>query len=634
MRRAFRSTVAGFLSIFLNSSCFAQAGLALSGTPQPLITADHVQAIYSRLVEEHWNPETGLFISFPGTQDHKLSQQASTYEQAAVGMLAIRLGDVERAKGIFKFMKTAWEEGPAIGSREGVAGLANFYNAEFGGEGIEKTVHLGPNAWAGLFAATLGNRTQDQEATQWALSVAGWVMKSLPHNKGGVAMGPVSGPEGTPWPKVYSTENNVSYYAFLAELLRSPLIDEAARKLLSDEKDRVENWLMTTGFDRLAYAMNRGSNPQGIDRTRALDTVTWFISAVGPKRLIERGIDPDRLMQQAHQSFVVNVDGLTGVDATDQPEADLTFALGSESIGARRGPARLPDNHHRMLWFEGMGQYINALNQMAAYYTDMGASKKAALYRERSVQFVADLDKAALKTVADNAAYPYATYGKFFHDGWYTPADSVDGPPSSLISAVWRCYAGLGMDPLAGQDISGIPFVRVSAPALKKVTRLKPSVLYGTSEDMVVHAWQLLNQGDNDHAIQQAQATIQEWSPWALRLQQKKVHKLGRLINYVGLPEQRREIFGYWALNDVAAAYFIVGKAFDNKRHYPQATGAFQQIAMNYSLAQIWDPRGWFWSPVDAIRDEFVDRSPRRYGNALPRRMLASSPTEAGPKSF
>ena len=41
--------------------------------------------------------------------------------------------------------------------------MANFYNAFFGTEGIEKTVHVGPNAWAGLFAARFGNVTHDEE---------------------------------------------------------------------------------------------------------------------------------------------------------------------------------------------------------------------------------------------------------------------------------------------------------------------------------------------------------------------------------------------------------------------------------------------------------------------------------------
>jgi len=70
------------------------------------------EVIYRRLVEAHWTPKTGLFRGFPDTNDLKLSQQASTYEQAAMGLLAIHFGDLKRAKPLLQFFKTAWETGP------------------------------------------------------------------------------------------------------------------------------------------------------------------------------------------------------------------------------------------------------------------------------------------------------------------------------------------------------------------------------------------------------------------------------------------------------------------------------------------------------------------------------------------
>ncbi|OGR92265.1 MAG: hypothetical protein A2992_06550 [Elusimicrobia bacterium RIFCSPLOWO2_01_FULL_59_12] len=592
---------------------------------KPFIQAARVEAIYHHLVKNHWVPETGLFISFFGTQDRKLVQQASTYDQAAAGILALRLGDIERARGIFHFFRSAWLEGPLKSGREGVSGLANFYNAEFGGDGIEKTIHMGPNAWAGLFAATLGNVTQDKEATEWALKVAHWAAQDLAHSGGAVAMGPMHGADDVPWPKIYSTENNLSYYALLAELLRAPALEAADRQWLEAEKNNLEDWLVTTAFDRLAYTMNRGMNPDGVDRIRALDTITWLISALGPERLNARGIDPDRLMLQAQESFEVSVNGLAGVDPTDQPEADLTFTLITEEVIPRGAAPRTAENGHRMIWYEGLGQYINALNTMAHYSEQAGRPEKALAYTEKALLLTEQFDQAALPNHAAGAAYAYATDGKFFHDGWYPPMDAADGPASSLISAVWRCYAGLGIDPLAGKDIAGVPAVDISAPKIARVNRPRPSVLYGASDDMVIQAWQHLQQGDTDRAIQQAQATIAEWSEWALKLQEKKARKVGHLVEYSGLPEQRKEIFSYWALNDVAAAHFILGKAFDQKRHHPQAAGAFQQIVQNYSLAQIWDPRGWFWSPVTSIGEEFVSADPRHYGDILPQ-MLAASP--------
>lgn len=292
-----------------------------------LIEADHAEAIYRHLVEVHWTPKTGLFRSFPDSSDLKLSQQASTYEQAAMGLLAIRFGDMERAQPLFQFFQKTWAAGPELaGPRHGLRGLANFYNADFGSEGIEKTIHAGPNAWAGLFAAKLANTTKDTEALRLALDIEYWMANVMPHDKGAVAMGVRDDPYGAAWSRIYSTENNLSYYAFLTELLRSPSLEIPQRLSITQERDRIENWLVKTAYDSAGGRMLRGINPQGPDTMQALDTLTWLISAIGPRRLAARGIDPHRLMENAEKTFEVTVGGHRGVDPADQREADRLYA--------------------------------------------------------------------------------------------------------------------------------------------------------------------------------------------------------------------------------------------------------------------------------------------------------------------
>src|SRR5260221_929662 len=149
-------TLLPFQSLFAEP--YSVEGAGPTTLTRSLITTPHAESIYRRLVELHWTPKTGLFRSFPDSADLKLSQQASTYEQAAMGLLALRFGDFERAKTLFEFFRNTWASGPALaGPRHGLRGLVNFYNADFGSEGIEKTIHVGPNAWAGLFAAKLAN---------------------------------------------------------------------------------------------------------------------------------------------------------------------------------------------------------------------------------------------------------------------------------------------------------------------------------------------------------------------------------------------------------------------------------------------------------------------------------------------
>jgi len=611
------------VSICMGVTMSLQADMISTGASS-LISQDHAEAIYKNLVQTHWVPQTGLFLSFPDSSDRKLSQQASLYEQAAMGLLAIRFDDIDRANGIYHFLKEAWfaiplKPGPLFGTH----GLPNFFNGEFGTEGIEKTIHVGPNAWVGLFAARLANRTHDPEVLQWALDIAYWIENGIPHENGAVAMGAKDDPHGAPWAHVYSTENNLSYYGFLTELLRSPRIDLANRERITQERDRVENWIVHTAFNPVTYSLNRGTNPQGADTLPALDTVTWIISAIGPRHLAARGIDPDRLMQKAEKSFEVEVQGHPGVDPTDQGEADYTYA--SDPKGRPDAATRPSTDHHRMIWYEGMGQYILALSTLSEYSEHEGRAEQARLYSEKARRMMRELDRAALKNYPAGAAYPYATAGKFFRDGWRTPAESSDGPASSLITAVWRCFAGLGTDPLSGRDIGGLAHVRVITPHIDALAKRKPAILYGTSEDMVVQAWKALNENDMDQAIEQARATIQEWTPWALQLQQKKMNEVGHLLDYNGSPEEQRAIFNYWALNDVGAAYYILGKALDEKKDYLNAARAFQEIVNHYSLAQVWDPKGWFWAPATAIADEYVFRDQTHYGGIMPQVLAEGS---------
>ncbi len=201
----YRSALSFCLCVGLSVGSSAVAPLGASPMTA-LISPEHVTAIYQNLVQNHWVPDTGLFLSFPDSLDKKLSQQASVYEQSVVGLLLLRLGDTDRARGIFRFFKKTWDAAAQRSDRKGVRGLSNFYNANFGTDGIEKTVHVGPNAWAGLFAARLANLTHDAEARQWALDVAYWITNTVRHDEGAVAMGVKDEPGQAPWTRIFSTE--------------------------------------------------------------------------------------------------------------------------------------------------------------------------------------------------------------------------------------------------------------------------------------------------------------------------------------------------------------------------------------------------------------------------------------------
>ncbi len=66
------------------------------------------------------------------------------------------------------------------------------------------------------------------------------------------------------------------------------------------------------------------------------------------------------------------------------------------------------------------------------------------------------------------------------------------------------------------------------------------------------------------------------------------------------------EIFGYWALNDVATSLFIQGEAYRQKGMTEEAKAAYQKIIDQYSYGQCWDEGGWFWKPAEAAQEKIA----------------------------
>ena len=58
----------------------------------------------------------------------------------------------------------------------------------------------------------------------------------------------------------------------------------------------------------------------------------------------------------AEASFEVQLGGRTGVDAVDASEAAITY--GQHEKNSEGHLSRSAEGRHRMIWYEGLGQYI------------------------------------------------------------------------------------------------------------------------------------------------------------------------------------------------------------------------------------------------------------------------------------
>ncbi|MCK5708653.1 MAG: tetratricopeptide repeat protein [Candidatus Aureabacteria bacterium] len=112
-----------------------------------------------------------------------------------------------------------------------------------------------------------------------------------------------------------------------------------------------------------------------------------------------------------------------------------------------------------------------------------------------------------------------------------------------------------------------------------------------TSETLAGKAWQALGSGDNDAAIVYARKCIQLY-------RKKAAEDQAKLDGYA----PKEKAFDYWALNDVGSCFFIMGDAYVLKKDSKKALEAYKKLVEEFSYAQCWDPKGWFWKPAVAAR--------------------------------
>ncbi len=254
---------------------------------------------------------------------------------------------------------------------------------------------------------------------------------------------------GADWTKVYSTENNADYYAVLSMLKKLYMSgDSCARSVfasynfglkdIESEMNGLERWIKEVAYDPAEKTFNCGYNEKGADRVRTLDTISWTISALGPSKLKQMGIDPFELIDYAERHFLV----MNEVSGKEVEGFDFTDRAG------RNGSTRL-------IWLEGTGIQTVAYQIMARYAKNLGLSEKAEEYRLKAVKYSDELEKTASAVKLGACALPYTskrlaekqvTFA--FKGAWELPRGRNGGWVASVSSTVWRYYALCGFNPL------------------------------------------------------------------------------------------------------------------------------------------------------------------------------------------
>ncbi len=137
-------------------------------------------------------------------------------------------------------------------------------------------------------------------------------------------------------------------------------------------------------------------------------------------------------------------------------------------------------------------------------------------------------------------------------------------------------------------------FWKVAEGASDKLTTIGTPYDFGDyrSETLTTKAWGVLLQGDHQGVELYTKKCLSLYETDATRQQ-------SQLSDFA----PKSKAFEYWALNDVATCYFILGESLLKQQRYQEARAAFERVINDFSLAQCWDPKGWFWQVAVGARD-------------------------------
>jgi hypothetical protein len=358
-----------------------------------------------RWLTVHQNQRSGLVMSFEG--DDELANWAFIYDQSLALQTYTNFSDFERAKKLMDFF---------VKKAKRQDGL--FYNAYYVNDGgpAEYILHCGPNIWLGIAVLQYGHKTGDQKYQHLAEEIAQPIMALQAEDKdGGIRGGP-----NVAW---YATEHNLDGYAFFNMLYKA-----TGKLVYLDARDKLLNWLIQNTYNRADIPIMRGKG----DSTIATDTYAWSIAAIGPEKLSELGMNPDKIMEFAETTCAV----------------DVSYAsMGGENVKIK-GFDFAPQRHVArggVVSSEWTAQMVISFRIMGEYYHKKNMEAKAKFYQEKADEYLAELCKMIINSPSPSGqgegCLPYASCD--FVDtghGWTTPKGKATGSVSGTAYTIFAYY--------------------------------------------------------------------------------------------------------------------------------------------------------------------------------------------------
>lgn len=114
-----------------------------------------------------------------------------------------------------------------------------------------------------------------------------------------------------------------------------------------------------------------------------------------------------------------------------------------------------------------------------------------------------------------------------------------------------------------------------------------------SSSALTMKAWKALNKKDQNATLAYTSRCIEFYGA-------KAKEEQASLSDFA--PSGSEGVYQH--LNDVAACYFIQGEFYKYNKEWEKAKAAYKKVVDEFSFAQCWDPRGWWWKPAEISKGE------------------------------
>ena len=302
------------------------------------------------------NLHSGLLVSIEGKSDAQ--NQAFTYEQALAAQAYTNFSDLQRARMVFDFFKKKARK---------INGLFNNGYYANSGRPIEGIAQSGPNISLAIAILNYTYKTKEQHYLSLAEDIAAKIIQLQQQDEAGG----IPSAEGALY---YYAKDNLDAYALFNILYKI-----TGKKQYLEASSKTLDWLLKYIYEK------DGIRLKPDQESVVTDTFAWSIAAIGPEKLEELGINPDRIIEFAEKNCSVKACYIRpGGQGVDVKGFDFSMPKGPLAGG--------------IISSERTAQMVIAFKIIADFYYQKGMIAKARAYALKTGEYLSELDKLIISS--------------------------------------------------------------------------------------------------------------------------------------------------------------------------------------------------------------------------------------------